>query len=194
MYSPFVCVCVCVLEPRDINDFITNYFTCMRRDPRYSDCHMRVFIEANMSFTTAQGVHDLLKSSALFGNVDVVRFDPKGKDRPGVWTSKDAKHAYCLEIGAHIEHTYFTQQTCSSNAPAVLAEFYKQLGFFHEELLEPAGGAETALFRKSVLTGKGQGKKDDLFMAFGICIYHLLRSQSNVEFRNRCDAMGLAPG
>lgn len=79
------------LDPDQIEEMLDTHFRSLRSHPRYARCHIRVFIEANMSFVCARRVRNQLMHPS-YGSIEVVTFDNhNGVDRFGIWTTKDSK-------------------------------------------------------------------------------------------------------
>jgi len=175
-----------------IDRMIDDHYLALRA--RFCDAHVRVFIEANMSFVDAHRHAARLEDAQRgFGWLAVERHDPHGKlHRYGVWTSKDTKNEYvkCIQLG--IEQLRFAEpdsyRTSDAKGPdALKQELGKQLKFFHREIEEPKATSQ-ALFYKSFWTGKSAGKKDDLVMVLGIALYNANRLRTSPEFRTWCAA------
>ena len=169
---------------------IDSHFRALRNTPRYARAHIRVFIEANMSFIDAGRVANQV-ACGVHGDVHVVRFDPHGRHRYGIWTTKDKKIAYCQEIQREIDHLCLADDFISAHPKEVLEALLQQLGSFRDEVTMPESGV--ALFAQRNLTGKSLGKTDDLWMALGIALFHMMRSAHDLDFAQLCQLRGWAP-
>ncbi len=165
--------------------------------PRYGRCHVRVFMEANSSWTCVNRIATRLESQPhLYGSVEVPRkYDSKG--RAGIWTSEDTKTEYCTKIVQAMgslrwaaPHQFIHPTAAEGGTEGCIAEMYKQLLGFSESVQEPTKGTGEPLFRKVIRSGKGGGGKDDLFMVLGICLHYMYESLSDHAFRDWCRSRG----
>jgi len=120
----------------------------------------------------------------------VVRFDPGKKNRYGIWTTKDSKNVYCSEIQrATGTLTLANEFICAPRMQEDhVAELWKQMGEFHEEVTASASGTSYTVHQ----TGKGPGSRDDIFMALGIALAYAYRSLQELPFTQMLEARGLA--
>lgn len=183
------------VDPTIIDSMVRRHFLRIRDTPKYARCHVKVYIEANLSFVEARRVHDLIRFDPRMGDIDVVRFDPDCKDRVGVWTTKDRKEAYVINIRTHIHQMRRAAPFLSLDAAGCWKLLCDQLRVFRKEVDAPASGSTTALTYKVGYTGKSPGRKDDLVMALGIVLYHMIRTVNvDEEFIQMCAMRGLAVG
>jgi hypothetical protein len=78
---------------------VDRHFAELRRSERYKRCHIRVFIECNLSYLESKRIADLLHSGG-HGGLEIVRFDKRnGVDRYGIRTTADSKKAVSGERG-----------------------------------------------------------------------------------------------
>jgi hypothetical protein len=122
----------------------------------------------------------------------VVSEDKSPAHRLGIWTSKDSKEAYAIEIQRAVLHMSFAEQFISRNAGECQAELMKQLSVFRREVIAPVNDSGVALCYQVALTGKSSGRKDDLVMALGIAIFYMYRSQNDAAFTDFCIRTGRA--
>jgi len=170
---------------------IDKHFTDLMEHARYSACYHRVFIEANMSYIDAGRIANQLKHARYGCNLEVVRFDASSNERYGVWTSQSTKEAYCNEIQREIYNMRMARIFLSHAPEDNFKELCVQLGSFRSEIIVPSGDS-AMLFHKKLLTGKSSGKKDDIWMALGIMLYYMQRSQHDIVFQARCNARGIS--
>lgn len=201
-----VCVCVCVqivsqdstdsAKSEDIDHMIDTHYMRLMKHERYKQCIIRVYIEANMSFIDADRVAKRLALPIFQGRIEVVRFDDHG--RYGIWTSKDKKECYAMQLQISIprarfvnDHEFLTQNLEDGHKK----EVFKQLKSFRKEIEEPKNGAmSSSLYYKCSYTGKSVGEKDDWAMVYGILLHHMWRDVSmNEAFLQKCERGGMPP-
>jgi hypothetical protein len=72
-------------------------------------------------------------------------------------------------------------------------EFFKQLAQLRKEVIAPTNQDNTTtLHAKVVITGKSAGHCDDMAMAWGILLYHMIRSLGDDAFRFKMEQDGRA--
>lgn len=171
---------------------IDAHFRALRAHPRYGRCHIRVFIEANMSFYDSKRVRNQLMHP-IYGSIEVVTFDSqKGVDRFGIWTTKDSKENYRMELRRAMVNMVVADHFISLAKLVNLAEMYTQIGHFRTEIIAPANETGAELFYKVAITGKSSGRKDDCVMALCIALFYMYRSVDDEVFLQRCQQKGLS--
>jgi hypothetical protein len=183
-------------KSEDIDNMIDTHYSRLLKHERYKQCIIRVYIEANMSFIDADRVAKRLTILPIFqGRIEVVRFDDHG--RYGIWTSKDKKECYAMQLQISIPRARFVndKEFLSQDEGGHKKEVFKQLKAFRKEVEEPKNGSSsTALFYKCSYTGKSTGEKDDWAMVYGILLHHMWRDVSqNEAFLQKCERAGLPP-
>jgi hypothetical protein len=172
----------------------THYMKLMNH-PRYRQCRIRVYIEANMSFIDADRIAKRLQEPIFASRIEVVRFDAKG--RYGIWTTPDKKECYATQLQISIPRARFAHGNdfLSQEEDGHKPELFKQLKNFRREIDVPKNGAAaSALFYKSHITGKSTGEKDDWAMVFGILLHHMWRDVSlNEVFLQACTRNSITP-
>jgi len=181
-----------------LNRLVWSHFQDLRVHPRYRHCHNRVFIEANMGFVETDRWAKMLLDKDVFGDVDVMRFDPNSKKdqrgRFGVWTTHDAKMAYASELSRAINKIQLAEfhiggQTWAKNVD----DLYTQLGQFRRDVIQPTnGGNGGSLHNKISISGKGPGQQDDIVMALGIALCYMYKSLADYRFLDMCEQRGFA--
>lgn len=178
---------VCV-DPLAITRLVTGHFQRLRAHPVVGHCLLRVFIEANLSLIDARRTAALIMSLGL-GNIDILhRVRDKtngGALIPGVITGANKK-AMCMLVQQLIAHTYvstlFEELCAPRTAAATLAELPVQMRNFRTTVQINVVTGEP----KEVYTGKGAGKKDDMWMALALAEYWLQWSQTDALFLEAC--------
>lgn len=183
-----MCVFRLCVDGDRVRLMIHTHFMRIRAQPCFARSHIRLFIEANLSFISAFDVVASLQDFNQYGSIEAVRFDPMGKNRFGIWTTAESKELYCREMQRSIEqlHLYRHFARVAQDAERTLPELYSQLGEFRIEIRVPNEEQPGTLFYKRVFTGKGPGKKDDMFMALGIALKYAFDSQSDHRFQQYC--------
>lgn len=167
---------------------VHEHFMGLRRHPQYAHCHIRVFIEANLSAINADYVANFLRHPR-YGPLDVACETTAGARRYGVWTTHDKKEAYAEELKRAIPTLSFARILIGEEQALAETchELFVQLAKFRREVVESAT-PEHQLHAKIVLTGKSAGSKDDLVLALCIALYHMYRSiLRDDEFRKQCE-------
>jgi len=166
---------------------IDRHYKSLHDHPRYGRCHVRVFVEANMSFIDSDRIANQLRDPK-FGSVEVVKFDPNKKNRYGIWTNGDSKNVYCSEIQRAAGTLLIADEFVAHprEREGNIEELWKQLKEFRLEV--KTTGDKISVER----TGKGPGMKDDIFMALGIALCYAYRSLDEWAFRQRMEERGLA--
>ena len=182
-------------EANEIDGMIDAHYLKLMHHPRYRQCRIRVYIEANMSFIDADRVADRLRLPCFAGRIEVVRFDSKG--RYGIWTTPDKKECYAMQLQISIPRARFAHgddflsQVDDGHKP----EVFKQLKNFRREVEAPKNGASSgALHYRTHITGKSTGEKDDWAMVYGILLHHMWRDVTHNEvFLNACTQQSISP-
>ncbi len=164
--------------------FMLEQFILKARSYRtYRDAHIFLFIEANMSFISADMLATFLQNPR-FGSVEAVSLDPKNKNRYGVWTGETEKERYADSMEralANGQLCYSSEMTGNAvTLPQNKMALEQQLGWFRREVLEPKNPAFGK--NKVVFTGKSAGKKDDMVLALQIALYHLEKLKMTQRF------------
>lgn len=173
---------------------VRQHYLDIRQHSKYAHCHVRVEIEANMSFIDADRITKWL-SEPQFGSIQVVSRDPRGLGRPGHWTTEHTKRCWVEELKKFVELYTFCDSSywIGRKREENQAELLQQLAHFREEIIAPANDEGKALFYKRALTGKSPGRKDDIVCALGMGLYYMYKSQSDPLFLQMCERDGLAP-
>ena len=173
----------------------------------YPNARFRVYIEANMSFIDANDIARVIKSThGLMGDIaEVVKYDPKGLGRTGIWTSEASKERWkeelrrCIDTMRTVESKRFvtTQQPKHDEedvSETHLKAFCEQLLQMRDVIKEQKDIAHsTQLFVKRGFTGKSPGKKDDRVASACIAIVHMIKDcYNNAVLQNTTDRPLLA--
>jgi hypothetical protein len=184
-----------------------NHYIKIKNSPQYKTATVRIYIEANMSFITAnQMAIDIKSHPALRGqDIQIVKFDPNGLGRYGVWTSPASKEQWMAELTRNISvmRTVEAKNFITSRRPATLLEDVSQvhLDQFCEQLKQmrvivtapPEGHGSSQLFPRRSITGKSAGKKDDRVASACIALVHMMHDCfSNPALRREFDKPMLA--
>lgn len=165
----------------------------IRADPRYNNALFVVFIEANMSWISADG---LWKKMLSFIPITVERADSSGQGRPGVITTDESKEVYArlLTLQLQERRLFLAEDIISAHnaptgSPSDVAKLLKtledQLSNFRKVKSVPKESAFGKV--KETITGKSHGRKDDLVMALGILLYWAQKKiMIDVDFQRMC--------
>jgi hypothetical protein len=183
-----------LVEEKVVDAMIVDHFKALRSCERFKKAFIRVFIEANMSFITADHVANLIRDRAELSPVDVVRHDPQGT-RYGIWTSEDSKKQYADRLRTYTPAMTFAQEFVDQiGNQKDRDELILQMGNFRREMVEGAS-PEHQLKCKEVFTGKGPGMKDDFVLALCIALVQADNSiYDDIEFRNFLHQTGRVAG
>jgi hypothetical protein len=158
---------------------LTTHVRSLRQKKSYADAWIYVYIEANMSWLSADLVAGILQT---FHKVKVVSMDASKHQRYGVWTGNNEKENYAATIQKLLrDHTlFFAKDLIGENLVRDLESLYRQLRVFRKETRAPADAA----FGKwvTVWTGKSPNQKDDLCMALQIWGYWMNVKRSEQDF------------
>ena len=174
---------------------LSDHYGGLRRNARYRDAIIMVYIEANMSFVDAKRVRNLLMGQEFGppGGIEVAAFDSKKEQRFGVWTDNPHKEAYAIELQQQVPHMRFAVEGdfISGDARQCRKDLCDQLKVFRKEIFETSA---TSPCYKACYTGKSAGRKDDFVMALGIALYYMKRAVCCDEaFRQRMQRLGKTP-
>ena len=169
----------------DILQMLERFILRTRSYRTYRDSHIFVFIEANMSFISADMIANFMRNPR-FGSVEAVSLDPKNKQRYGVWTGEVEKERYAEAMERALANgslCYASEQVGDPDKwEANKKAFEEQTGWYRREVDE----AKNPAFNKNkvTFTGKSSGRKDDMTIVVQLLLYHLERLKTSVRF---CD-------
>lgn len=169
---------------------LTDHIEAIQRHNKYQYAQIFVYIEANMSYLSADAVRDRL---SVYPRVTCVREDANVKlDRVGVWTGKYEKenYAYNLQRLLQDNQLFFAIDLIGRHPAMDVAALFDQLAVFRREVKERPDLVFTKLHAE--WTGKSHGRKDDLALALQICLYWLMRQRCKPEFRDIAKEYGWA--
>lgn len=179
----------------DIMYMLDEHFRRIRKFPQYKDAIFYVYVEANMSFISVDGLNNHFQDHRReFGDVKTVSLDPKNLGRYGVWTGEKEKEAYALNLRKILSDgklsyadNFISVVRQEQAAKDLLEEQMRQLRKQAlESKLEP--GFDKV---KYTYTGKSHGVRDDACMALQIVAYNCVQMRQNPAFVLECAARGL---
>ena len=156
--------------PQEINRLVYTHLLQLRRQPRFANTTIVVYIEANMSWLETDRVSQLCRRPEL-APVILESRDPKGQGRIGVVTDEHTKLAYVSRLRYILgdKHMSYAQQMVSENAEEAKTALETQLRQFKRAIRVPDNPEHTKY--QVHFTGKGYSKKDDLVMALMMACY-----------------------
>lgn len=166
-----------ITETNRINNMIETHLLKHRQDPRYANAMIYVYIEANLSWVTANDIAKLCLQPRFYP-VQVMRYDPKPTQFYGVWTGASEKQMYVeltqksLSSGQLCYAENFI--TAEPQTNLIKAEIRSQLEMYRRVVTFKEGDDQP----KITYTGKSPGRKDDLAIVVQMLMYwsRLLRS------------------
>jgi hypothetical protein len=167
-------------EHVEIMAMVVGHLKSLRAVKAYQGAHIYLFIEANMSWLSADFVAGYTRQHD--DNLSVVSADASKHHRPGVWTGPTEKENYTAALISLLQDNrlYFAKNTTSERLAEHQLDLKRQLTVFRKEIKAPVDqvfGRFTVAF-----SGKAPGKKDDLVLALQICLYWMGRQRGNTDF------------
>jgi hypothetical protein len=169
-----------------------NHFQNIHKIKRYEHAIHYVYIEAVANWDTVDArAKFLLQCLDNSKNIRVVRRDPTGRKRFGVYTGPAEKNLYNDSIKTKLAtktlcwgspFTTIVDKDHVNTEAKIKERFYKELGNFQMKTLEAANPGFSE--EKTCLTGKyGNGaRKDDLVLATGICLLNMIKTICQVGY------------
>lgn len=155
---------------------IEAHYLALRESATYAHSRVHVYIEANMSFITADEIVKRLQMNPkLLHFLEFARYDPGKSDRYGVWTSPHSKKAYAVGMQRFIPTLTFARELLSGagEAEKLRTKLVEQFKNFREEIDPVQRG--TSLFATVRYTGKSAGKCDDMVLSTQIAAFNMIR-------------------
>lgn len=173
---------------------LDNHLLALRAISKYKHAIFWIYVEANMSFIAVDELRDRFLGNPAFGQVYIARFDPKNKDRYGVWTGEKEKAMYAKLLAQNLsdgrihyaENFVCVSKETTAEMKAILEEQIGNLRKDSKPVLQP--GHDKV---KYTYTGKSAGVQDDASMALQITLYNMIRQRDNYEFIASCERHGL---
>jgi hypothetical protein len=182
--SCVLCVLLCV-DNNAVTNMLETHLQNIRDDPRYNTAVIYVYIEANMSFLTANKVKEIVEHPRFYP-VLVQSFDPTTDARAGVWTGPDEKYLYAEEMkraladGALVYAARFI-----SSDESIKPEIVKQLEVYRREAKVSASGKRTIEY-----TGKSLGRKDDVCIVMQMLLHWSRLMRNSDEYQKAAELNG----
>lgn len=150
----------------------------IRQDPRYAFAVIFVYIEANLSWVTANDMARLCMQQRFYPTI-VKSYDTTKAQRYGVWTGESEKEMYSNEMkralgdGAIAYADDFISQDVN-----VKSEVRSQLEVYRRNV-KFVEGSEKA---RVTYTGKSSGRRDDLAIVLQMLLYWSRYNRSSREY------------
>ncbi len=175
-----VCVRVLYTEHEVIKKMILDHIAAIRAQTMYRNALIYLYIEANMSWITADYVAGLTRRD---GNIVVASHDSSKYQRYGVVTGAAEKENYAATLIRLLMDNllYLAERIIGAQVKEDVANLLNQFGLFRREVRAPVDVAHGKWIFS--WTGKSPGKKDDLILALMICIYWMERQLQTDEHR-----------
>lgn len=179
----------------DVLMMLDEHIMKLRTMPEYRDAVLWIYIEANMSFISADELGRHFEDNQhQFGRVVVARHDPKNLGRTGVWTGEKEKELYAKHLQKllsdglirYAESFVTVTKNTAAEAKAQLEEQIRNLRKEAKPVLEP--GFDKV---KYTYTAKANGVRDDASMALQIALHNMHLIRTDEHFRDVCANAGL---
>lgn len=167
-----------------------SHILMIRHTPPYTTAHIIIYLEANLSYLTADQCATVL-SDPMFHPIHFESHDPKGFGRVGIITTQERK-----ELGvAHVQRSLVANTLCyadpfiSLNGTKVKAELEQQMRRYRMEKR-----IKDDIFQKPkfTMTGKGSGERDDMIMCLMLALYWSYKRRTDHHTVEAAHARGLA--
>jgi hypothetical protein len=178
-------------EHLEVKHMILRHLRQLRSNEIYRKAHFLIFIEANMSYISADCVANWCRRPE-FGPVTIEARDNSPRGRVGVWTGPWEKESYSMMLREIIEsgRLFMAHEFICSNFEEHLKTLLLQFSAFRMERQEPMDAA----FGKYrwAFTGKTSGgTKDDMVLALMIAVYWGRLKREDFTFMQWAHSMGI---
>lgn len=165
-----------------------SHFTKLRDNPAYQKALIVVYIEANMSFITADEIATEFQKP-IFEPIIFERRDDKKKGRVGIWTGPSTKEQMHSQMKEALTSNslFYARSFISSDEKKQKEQFEKEVGNFR---LEKEASLVPWRIVKIFYTGKSSGK-DDLCITVQMALYWSKLRRDDPAFIDYCRARGL---
>jgi hypothetical protein len=173
------------IDSNVIVDMLEKHLTRLREDARYQNAVIYVYIEANMSWVTANDIKKVVEQPRFYP-VIVRSYDTSPEQKPGVHTGQPEKEMYSRDL----QRALGDGQLCYadrfiSDDPNVKQELRSQMEVYRREVEVGPNGK-----LKSNFTGKSNGRKDDLCMVVQMLLYWSRLERESAEYVHAATANG----
>jgi hypothetical protein len=177
---------VCTADDNTIIDMLETHLAGLRANPRYKAAVVYVYVEANMSFVTANRIKNIIDKPVYYPTI-VAQYDPKGESRYGVWSGPEEKEMYADELKRALAdgQLCYAEHFVSQDGAAVKSELKDQMEVFRRELKVSPTGKKTYVY-----TGKSNGRKDDLCIVLQMLLYWSKYTRESSEYANAATQNG----
>lgn len=158
---------------------LTAHIQNLRNVPQFAEAFIFVYIEANMSWLSADMVARILMQ---FDRVVVAQKDPSPQNRFGVWTGPSEKENYASGLQRVLvdDLLCFADVMIGANQEKDVKELMDQLAVYRKEIKAPTDLMHGS--HKIAYGAKSHGRKDDLALALQICLYWMSLTRIDPEF------------
>jgi hypothetical protein len=183
---------VCVIGDDGSIDNIIGHFDALRSSTQYADAMHVVFIESNLMATWSHRISRLLLDRYR-SNMLIPSFDSSKEHRPGVWTSARSKDSGVVRTEAMLrdEQFAFAEEflTATKRPPRVTLAAHKAM--MKKMLCDELRNYKAITAKpinvhfgkfKAVLTGKGNGLKDDCSTSLHQLVERMEEVLSDTQF------------
>ena len=168
---------------------VRGHIRALKQHKIYGQAMLVIFIEANMSYISADWIADCIRQETA--NIWVESRDPTSRNRVGVWTLNFEKEAYAWTLRSILENDnlYFADQMIGEHLQKDKDQLESQFRQFRMERREPADpGFDKFCY---AYTGKTSGgSKDDLLLGLMIATYWDKRKREEADFIEMCQSRG----
>lgn len=158
----------------------------LRAVPAYQTAMIYVYIEANLSFVTANRIKAIVNKPCFYP-IQVQSFDPSTEERAGVWTGEVEKQLYTIELQRALADGalyYASNFVTQGDVKEVKSEVKEQLENFRREVTLVNGKM------KVVYTGKTGTRKDDLCLVVQMLLHWSRENRLSDEYAQAATANG----
>jgi hypothetical protein len=169
-----------IIDNNIIVDMIIKHLRKLRSIAQYANAVMFVYIEANLSWVTANTLAGVAQAGEFYPCI-VKKYDPKNKGRFGVWTQEAEKEKMCHET-KHVMADgalYYAEHFFSETAPLTIQQEIKaQLEVYRRNIRLSDSGKVTIEY-----TGKSTNRKDDLAIVIQLLLYWSRYNRESTEYQ-----------
>jgi hypothetical protein len=145
-----------------------------------------VYIEANLSFVSANQIKQLIEPQSLYPIV-VKSFDPKNDGRCGVWTGDTEKELYAIEMQRALsDGALVYADSFITSDDHMREEVRAQLEVYRREVRVTPGTGKL----KVIYTGKSHGRKDDVAIVMQMLLYWSRVTRESTEYMEAAESNG----
>lgn len=172
---------------------LLNHVRQLRRKAVYNKAHIIVYIEANMSYISANRVATLFRDNGV-ENMYFVSQDPTPKNghmREGVWTGDIEKEVFTTRIQTLLaDNQLHFAETFISHRPEkeIKNLMITQLEKFRLDITPPKDLIHGKARRG--YSGKSPGEKDDVVMALEICAGQMMQTRYSSSYLRAAEMGG----